>query len=240
MQEATYSVRIPSGTPGLDDYLKGGFPKGSLTLVTGPPGTGKTVLGAQFLLKGLQLGNGAVLVDTCRTTDAIPELAHDFSWNRGLLQKIRHVDCFNFQIGDPTGSAVHIGSFGEVLIMVNELLASKEGGLLSGGRLVVDSFSDFILYNSLESSLRFLQVLKTSLRNSLQNQVSSMVLLECGDDEQKTIQSIEYVADATIRMKADSKGRYLMISRMKTTPTEFRWLPFRIDNGTGLALSSLT
>ena len=51
--------RITSGTPGLDDVLRGGFIRGQTTLVSGGPGTGKTILGLQFLSeaeRGLYVG----------------------------------------------------------------------------------------------------------------------------------------------------------------------------------------
>jgi len=239
MQETTFSMRVPTGIPGLDEHLRGGFPRGSLILVTGPPGTGKSIFASEFMLQGLQLGNGAVLVDTCHSNEAMIEVAGDFGWDRSLIRKTRLVDCFNFRIGEKTQNTVHIGSFGEVLIMINELLTGSRGPLINGGRLVVDSFSDFVLYNSLESSLRFLQVLRTSLKHHQQDFVSTIILLECGPEDQKIIQSIEYVTDATIRMKADENGRQLMITRMKSTPTDFTWLPFKINSGEGLTLSLL-
>lgn len=42
-----------SGIPGLDSLLNGGFVDGRLYLVLGPPGSGKTLLGTQFLRAGL-------------------------------------------------------------------------------------------------------------------------------------------------------------------------------------------
>jgi len=51
--------RIPSGTPGLDEVLRGGFIRGQTTLVSGGPGTGKTILALQFLAEadsGLYVG----------------------------------------------------------------------------------------------------------------------------------------------------------------------------------------
>ncbi len=237
MQEVLTYTRLPTGIPGLDQHLKGGFPAGSLILVAGPPGTGKSIFGAQYLLKGLQLGSGGVLVDTCQITDTIDELSTDFQWDRGLVGKIRSVDCFNFRIGEKAGNTVHIGSFGEVIIMINELLETRDGPLEHGGRLVVDSFSDFILYNSLESSLRFLQVLRTSLKYHQKNSVTTVILLDSGEDDQKTVQSLEYVTDATIKMNANESGRFMMISRMKSTPTNFNWIPFNIHDGKGLELT---
>jgi circadian clock protein KaiC len=43
---------LPSGIPGLDDILAGGFRKGRTMLVTGGPGSGKTMFGVQFLTEG--------------------------------------------------------------------------------------------------------------------------------------------------------------------------------------------
>jgi len=45
-------VKIHSGTPGLDEVLHGGFTSGQTTVVSGGPGTGKTIIGLQFLATG--------------------------------------------------------------------------------------------------------------------------------------------------------------------------------------------
>lgn len=45
-----------SGVPGLDAALGGGFAHGSTTLVLGSSGTGKTILGLQFLAEGARRG----------------------------------------------------------------------------------------------------------------------------------------------------------------------------------------
>lgn len=41
--------QVPSGLPALDNLLGGGLEEGSSTLVSGPPGTGKSSLAAQFV-----------------------------------------------------------------------------------------------------------------------------------------------------------------------------------------------
>jgi circadian clock protein KaiC len=43
---------IPTGVPGLDELISGGFPRGRVILVVGGPGAGKTILASQFLYKG--------------------------------------------------------------------------------------------------------------------------------------------------------------------------------------------
>jgi len=44
--------RCPSGIEGFDELIEGGFPRGSLSLITGTPGTAKTLFGLQFIVNG--------------------------------------------------------------------------------------------------------------------------------------------------------------------------------------------
>ncbi len=47
--------RIPTGIPGLDDLISGGFPRYSNILVVGGPGTGKTIFALQYIYAGAAL-----------------------------------------------------------------------------------------------------------------------------------------------------------------------------------------
>jgi circadian clock protein KaiC len=44
--------KVPSGIRGLDDITGGGLPNGRTSLICGGPGTGKTLLGLEFLVRG--------------------------------------------------------------------------------------------------------------------------------------------------------------------------------------------
>jgi circadian clock protein KaiC len=44
--------KAPTGIPGLDEITEGGFPRGRPTLICGGPGCGKTLLAAEFLIRG--------------------------------------------------------------------------------------------------------------------------------------------------------------------------------------------
>src|SRR5687767_13113748 len=45
--------KTPTGIYGLDEITNGGFPTGRPTLICGSAGCGKTLLGMQFLVKGI-------------------------------------------------------------------------------------------------------------------------------------------------------------------------------------------
>src|SRR5579859_74312 len=55
--------RTPSGVPGLDPMLAGGFWTGSATLVAGPTGSGKTTMAIQFVVEGIRRGEHCLLVN---------------------------------------------------------------------------------------------------------------------------------------------------------------------------------
>jgi KaiC/GvpD/RAD55 family RecA-like ATPase len=60
---------LPTGVEGLDLLMNGGYPKGKSILVTGPPGSGKTILGLHFLHRSCQDGRKCILVLTRELTE---------------------------------------------------------------------------------------------------------------------------------------------------------------------------
>lgn len=54
--------RVPSGVPGLDVILSGGFLRGGTYIVSGAPGTGKTILGNQLCFHHVANGGRVVYV----------------------------------------------------------------------------------------------------------------------------------------------------------------------------------
>ena len=47
-------AKAPTGIAGFDEITGGGLPRGRTTLLVGGPGSGKTILGQQFLVHGAQ------------------------------------------------------------------------------------------------------------------------------------------------------------------------------------------
>ena len=53
--------RISTGVAGLDELVGGGFPAGDAILISGPSGTGKSVLATQFIAAGVKEGETGVI-----------------------------------------------------------------------------------------------------------------------------------------------------------------------------------
>ncbi|WP_437912679.1 ATPase domain-containing protein [Sorangium sp. So ce302] len=57
-----HQERLPLGQVELDKMLSGGLPRGSVTLLAGAPGTGKTLVGLQYILDGARRGEKGLIV----------------------------------------------------------------------------------------------------------------------------------------------------------------------------------
>ncbi len=76
--------RVPSGIPGFDQILGGGIIKGSLLLLAGVSGTGKTVCATQIAYKNALEGRKA-LIASFDEGKALIKYMRGFGWN---LQKL--------------------------------------------------------------------------------------------------------------------------------------------------------
>jgi KaiC/GvpD/RAD55 family RecA-like ATPase len=80
-------AKIRSGVEGLDRLIGGGFPPKSAVLVSGTPGTGKTILSLQFIAEGaLRHGHKGIYITFEENKDKIREQAMRFGWNLRTLE----------------------------------------------------------------------------------------------------------------------------------------------------------
>ncbi len=86
--------RVPTNIPGFDKMIDGGFVKNSLNLVSGGPGTGKTILAMQFLLEGVKVDQKGLFISFEEEFDNLMGDAMVFGWDFRKLEK--QEKCFFF------------------------------------------------------------------------------------------------------------------------------------------------
>jgi KaiC/GvpD/RAD55 family RecA-like ATPase len=74
-------ARSPTGIEGLDALLDGGLPTGSVSLLRGGPGAGKTTLSLQFLFEGVKRGEKGLYVSLEEKPDEIIRNASQYGWD---------------------------------------------------------------------------------------------------------------------------------------------------------------
>jgi circadian clock protein KaiC len=84
--------KLETGIKGLDFLSYGGFPKGRTTLCVGSSGAGKTILGVEYLWKGMEEFNEpAVFVTFEENAEAVTKTFESFGWD--LRKKIQEGKC---------------------------------------------------------------------------------------------------------------------------------------------------
>jgi len=86
--ELTYS-KIRTGIPGFDTMISGGLREGRPIVVCGPPGSGKTTFGLQFLCSGANdFDEPGVYVTLSQSVEEIAKDCKSFGWDiKALMEK---------------------------------------------------------------------------------------------------------------------------------------------------------
>ncbi len=117
--------RVSTGIKGLDALTGGGYPEDSVVVISGTPGTGKTIMGMQFLYEGARKGEMGIYVSFEQEKKDILRQAGQFGWDFADLEKKNLIRVFSMW---PT-------SFDEVMAKIFKCLYYKPK------RLVVDSIT---------------------------------------------------------------------------------------------------
>jgi circadian clock protein KaiC len=79
--------RLSFGIPALDEMMGGGVPEGDSLLVTGSSGTGKSLLGTQFIVEGLREGEPGIVAMFEERPEEYAERAANFGFDLHTPQK---------------------------------------------------------------------------------------------------------------------------------------------------------
>lgn len=88
MEDARRMERIATGIPGYDELLGDGFFEGSVNVVIGGSGTGKTAFGGEFIYNGALAGKKGMIVLTSEEANCVQrEWYTSFGWDFWELEK---------------------------------------------------------------------------------------------------------------------------------------------------------
>ena len=211
--------RVKTGITGLDDILYGGLMKGSLTLVTGTTGTGKTIIGSQFLYSGGLKKEPGVYVSFEEPPENIKEnmkvLGMDFS-------KMEKDNLIHFVKYDP----YHIEDIYDLIESAVRKLKAR--------RVVVDSISAFGLYVRDPSELRRMIFNLSVLLRKLN---CTSILISEILPQQKSLSRFgveEFISDAVIVLyylrTNSSYARAVTVWKIRGSDHSYKLHPYSITN----------
>lgn len=231
--------RVRTGVAGLDEMLWGkGVPSGRSILVCGAPGSGKTILGVQFLYNGItEYDENGLFVSLDENPAHLRENIVGFGWDLEKLEKKQRLAIIDaspvrtvsgeMEIGD-----LWIGKRDFTLSSLMEVIKTKAKEI-DAKRIVVDPLTSLIVQypdaserrNGIVNLLEAISGLETT--NLITTELRTTTL-------GRTIEPEEFLSHGVIVLYVFHEGRELVraiqIEKMRGVAHDQQIRPYRICN----------
>ena len=225
--QARLLPKAPTGIAGLDEITEGGLPRGRPTLICGGPGCGKTLLAAEFLIRGAtQFKEPGVLITFEETGEELAQNVRSLGFDLDALvqeQKIA-IDYIRVERSEiaETGEYDLEGLFLRLGLAIDSVGAK---------RIVLDTIES--LFSGFDNQAVLRSELRRLFRFLKDRGVTAVITGERGDGSLTRQCLEEYVSDCVIlldhRVTEQTSTRRMRIVKYRGTTHGTNEYPFLID-----------
>ena len=186
--------KVSTKIVGLDEILEGGLPQGRTTVVSGGPGSGKTVMGLEFLCRGAMAGEPGVFVTFEERAEAIRLNARSMGWDLAALEKSGKMVIIEARL---PGEEIFSGDFD-----IQGMLAIAGGHVkrIGARRIVMDALDVLLrIYDDLKREHNELSRLHDWLTDQGLTSVLS-VKTHRDDNQESQYEFLDFMADCVIQL----------------------------------------
>jgi circadian clock protein KaiC len=194
---------VKTGIEGLDAILLGGIPRTNVTVVQGCPGSGKTLMGLEFIYRGIALYNEPGLIVMFETSpDKLIRDAADFGWDLNEMQQKKKLQIiftspqvFDQELRSP-----------DSLLLETATEMSAQRIFVDGVGLLNPALSGV---NSVRGPYR--ELLQQLIEALNRENLTAMFSLEVGlaPDSIATAEMTDFIADTVIHLGRERHGRHV-------------------------------
>ena len=228
------SDRATTGIEGLDNILDGGFPRRRMYLIQGEPGTGKTTMSLQYLLRGAKDGERCLYISLSESRDEILQVAESHGWDLSVLDIVEMSDDPRIQTMAPEEqNTLFLSSEIELSAITTRIL--DEIDKINPTRVVFDSLSEWRLLSG--GGLQFRRQI-LALKNNLSARGATVLLLDDrSSGNERDLQSVAHGVIQLSHLQPEYGGARRRLNVIKMRGMRFRagFHDFSIEQG-GLAV----
>jgi circadian clock protein KaiC len=229
--------KAQTGIVGLDALTGGGLPRGRCTLVCGGPGTGKTLLGTEFLVRGARdLGENGVLITFEETPRDLAQNIASLGFDLKAMQ--RQGKIVIDQVVVDRAEVEEAGAFDLEGLFVRIGYAVDKIG---AKRVVLDTVES--LFSALPNPLAIRSELRRLFGWLKDRGLTAVITAELGQTTLTREGLEEYVSDCVIvldqQVRQDVSTRRLRVVKYRGSPHVGNAVPFIIDEH-GFTVDSIT
>ncbi|MEM0355476.1 MAG: KaiC domain-containing protein [Desulfurococcaceae archaeon] len=225
--------RVKSGIPGFDDIVNGGIPKRNAVLLSGGPGTGKSIFGMQYVWSGLQMGEPGIYVALEEHPVQIRINMKQFGWDVKQYEQqgvFAIIDAFTGGVGEAAKREKYVV---KNIDDINELLDVLKQAIREVGatRVVIDSISTLYLNKPSVARSTVMQ-----LKRVLAGLGTTSILVSQVSVEERGFggPGVEHAADGIVRLDLDEINgelvRSIIIWKMRGTSHSMKRHSFEITD----------
>ena len=225
--------RVKTGVPGFDEIIGGGIPKRNVVLLSGGPGTGKSIFSMQFLWNGLQMKESGIYVALEEHPVQVRINMRGFGWDvrqYELEGKFAVIDAFTAGVGEAAKREKYVVRDPDSVEELVDVLRTAINDI-SAERVVVDSVSTLYLTRPSVARGVVLQLKKVlSGMGTTSILISQVSVTERGFGGP----GVEHAADGIVRLDLDEVNgeliRSLVIWKMRGTSHSMKRHIFEITD----------
>lgn len=231
--------RVPTGIKGFDSLIEGGFPKGRSILITGEPGTGKTIFALQFLAEGLAHGEKCMYVSADESPMDVLEQAASMGWDFE-----RHIESKELAIlnaGTYLSSLPSAGRERQIDLQKAVSDLANFVNQMGAERLVLDPAGPFVLLRDTASRIQdqtrlLVKLLRSSIKTT--NILTSYAVPRTGERSMHGVEEYLVAGAIVLEMiwKEGQLARSLIVEKMRCTNVKPTQLEFDIVKGEGVVI----
>ena len=235
MSVTVTKTKIGSGVEGFDSLLGGGFPKGRSYLISGEPGTGKTIFTLQFLLEGLKNNEKCLYISIDEPPDHVIEDAMSLGWDLSEYLKsnqLQFLDISDFFSGNKEADV-------SVENVVKTILDFVKDHSIT--RLAIDPIAPLIFTHHIKSEIiHYVRQLIFELEQLRTCTTLMTSYIPVGSDQLSQLGIEEFAASGIILLKLKKHNnhyiRTVRLRKMRCTSIDLAEYSYTITPQRGLVL----